>query len=157
MTRIKPTIRPYNPRTSAKIKIRIMPTNKRGCWAVPLTPASPTIPMAKPEARPLNPTLKPAPKSRKLLQKINGTKQSKHWHTCFEYIMYSSEHGPNRKFPRTKKEVCTSSYPWVPKGSYLTQDIYGCSCCKVYQKKRRALLARVTALGFICSLLVNYA
>lgn len=38
-----------------------MPTNNLGCWAVPLTPASPTIPMAKPAARPARPTERPAP------------------------------------------------------------------------------------------------
>lgn len=57
----KATIKPYNPRTSAKIKIKIMPTNKRGCWALPLTPASPTMPIAKPAAKPDKPTDKPAP------------------------------------------------------------------------------------------------
>ena len=56
------TIKPYNPNTSAKIRIRIMPTNRRGCWAVPRTPASPTIPTAKPAARPEKPTAKPAPR-----------------------------------------------------------------------------------------------
>lgn len=45
-----------------------MPTNNLGCCAVPRTPASPTMPMAKPAARPLRPTLKPAPSWRKLLQ-----------------------------------------------------------------------------------------
>ena len=34
------------PKTSAKMRIRIMPTNNLGCCAVPRTPASPTIPMA---------------------------------------------------------------------------------------------------------------
>ena len=56
------TIKPYRPNTSAKIKMRIMPTNKRGCWAVPRTPASPTIPTANPAARPENPTASPAPR-----------------------------------------------------------------------------------------------
>lgn len=45
-----------------------MPTNNLGCCAVPRTPASPTMPMAKPAARPLRPTLRPAPSWRKLLQ-----------------------------------------------------------------------------------------
>lgn len=44
-----------------------MPTKSLGCCAVPLTPASPTMPMAKPAASPLSPTLSPAPKWRKLL------------------------------------------------------------------------------------------
>ena len=65
--RMRATMRPYRPRTSAKIRIRIMPTKSRGCWAVPRTPASPTMPMAKPAARPLRPTLRPAPRWRKLL------------------------------------------------------------------------------------------
>lgn len=59
--RMRPTMRPYSPKTSAKIKIRIMPTNNLGCCAVPRTPASPTMPMAKPAAKPLRPTLSPAP------------------------------------------------------------------------------------------------
>ena len=70
--RIRATISPYNPNTSAKIRMRIMPTNNLGCWAVPRTPASPTIPMAKPAARPLNPTLMPAPKCKKLLKQRRG-------------------------------------------------------------------------------------
>jgi len=47
----KATIKPYNPKTSAKIRIKIIPTKSLGCWAVPRTPASPTIPMANPENR----------------------------------------------------------------------------------------------------------
>ena len=31
--RMRATMRPYRPRTSAKIRIRIMPTKSRGCWA----------------------------------------------------------------------------------------------------------------------------
>lgn len=50
------------------MRIRIIPTNSRGCCAVPRTPASPTIPMANPAAKPLRPTLRPAPKCVKLLQ-----------------------------------------------------------------------------------------
>jgi hypothetical protein len=34
------------PKTSAKMRIRIMPTKSLGCCAVPRTPASPTIPIA---------------------------------------------------------------------------------------------------------------
>lgn len=55
--------------TSAKIRMRIMPTKRRGCCAVPRTPASPTIPMAKPAANPERPTERPAPKCTKPLQK----------------------------------------------------------------------------------------
>ena len=75
--RMRATISPYNPNTSAKIRMRIMPTNNLGCWAVPRTPASPTIPMAKPAARPLNPTLMPAPKCKKLLQQTQGDIKNK--------------------------------------------------------------------------------
>lgn len=67
------TIRPYRPKTSAKMRIRIIPTNSLGCWAVPRTPASPTIPMAKPAARPENPTARPAPRWMKPLRKVSGT------------------------------------------------------------------------------------
>ena len=56
------TMSPYRPNTSAKMRIRIIPTNRRGCWAVPRTPASPTIPIANPAANPLNPTANPAPR-----------------------------------------------------------------------------------------------
>lgn len=68
--RIRATIKPYRPKTSAKMRIRIMPTNSRGCCAVPRTPASPTMPMANPAARPLNPTLRPAPSCKKLLYSV---------------------------------------------------------------------------------------
>merc|ERR1719296_635443 len=47
----KPTIKPYRPKASAKIRIRIMPTKRRGCWAFARTPASPTMPMARRVAR----------------------------------------------------------------------------------------------------------
>lgn len=59
---IRATISPYNPRTSAKMRIRIIPTKSLGCCAVPLTPASPTIPIANPAANPDKPTDRPAPK-----------------------------------------------------------------------------------------------
>lgn len=67
--RTKATMSPYRPRTSAKMRMRIIPTNSRGCWAVPRTPASPTIPIAKPAASPLKPTDRPAPRKRKDLEK----------------------------------------------------------------------------------------
>lgn len=63
------TMRPYRPSTSAKIRMRIMPTNRRGCCAAPRTPASPTMPIAKPAARPDRPTLRPAPSCPKFLHK----------------------------------------------------------------------------------------
>lgn len=65
-------MRPYRPNTSAKMRIRIIPTNSLGCWAVPRTPASPTMPMAKPAAKPEKPTARPAPKWMKPLE--NGKK-----------------------------------------------------------------------------------
>ena len=43
-------IKPYSPRASAKIKIRIIPTKIASYWALALTPASPTIPIARPAA-----------------------------------------------------------------------------------------------------------
>ena len=44
------------------MRIRIIPTKSLGCWAVPRTPASPTIPTAKPAASPARPTERPAPR-----------------------------------------------------------------------------------------------
>jgi len=76
VVRISATISPYKPSTSAKIRIRIMPTNSRGCWAVPLTPASPTTPIAKPAASPDNPTLSPAPSCRKDLHTATAQKNN---------------------------------------------------------------------------------
>jgi hypothetical protein len=55
------TIKPYKPKTSANIKISTMPTKSLGCCAIPLTPASPTIPIEKPAAMPASPTERPAP------------------------------------------------------------------------------------------------
>ena len=43
-------MRPYKPRASAKIRIKIIPTNILGSIALALTPESPTIPIAKPAA-----------------------------------------------------------------------------------------------------------
>ena len=60
--RMMPTIRPYSARASAKIKIKIIPTNNLGCWAFALTPASPTIPIAIPAANPDKPHANPAAK-----------------------------------------------------------------------------------------------
>eukprot|EP00923_Selenidium_pygospionis_P058797 GHVN01103388.1.p1 GENE.GHVN01103388.1~~GHVN01103388.1.p1 ORF type:complete len:141 (+),score=7.64 GHVN01103388.1:533-955(+) len=68
--KMRATMRPYKPNTSAKMRIRIMPTNKRGCCAVPRTPASPTIPIANPAASPDRPTLSPAPRSMKPLNSV---------------------------------------------------------------------------------------
>lgn len=48
--RIIAMISPYNPRASAKIKIRIIPTNILGSIAFALTPTSPTTPIASPAA-----------------------------------------------------------------------------------------------------------
>jgi hypothetical protein len=57
--RIRDTINPYNAKASPKIKIRIIPTNILSCCAFALTPASPTIPIANPAAKELNPQLSP--------------------------------------------------------------------------------------------------
>ena len=50
------------------MRIRIIPTKSLGCCAVPRTPESPTIPIAKPAAKPLKPTDSPAPRWRKDLK-----------------------------------------------------------------------------------------
>ena len=73
---------PYRPSTSAKMRMRIIPTKRRGCWAVPRTPASPTIPIAKPAARPDRPTDRPAPRWAKLLH--TGTQHS-YRHAAWPY------------------------------------------------------------------------
>ncbi len=44
------TMSPYSPRASAKIRIRIIPTNIFPSTALALTPQSPTTPIAKPAA-----------------------------------------------------------------------------------------------------------
>ena len=46
-------MRPYRPNASAKIRMRIMPTKSFSCCPIARTPASPTIPIAMPAARPL--------------------------------------------------------------------------------------------------------
>lgn len=46
--RINDTIRPYKAKAYPKINIRIIPTKILSCWAFALTPASPTMPIAKP-------------------------------------------------------------------------------------------------------------
>lgn len=51
---IKETIRPYNPKASAKINIKIIPTKILSCKALQRTPASPTRPIAYPAAYFLN-------------------------------------------------------------------------------------------------------
>ena len=58
--KIRETISPYNPNASAKIRIKIIPTNILSCCAFALTPASPTTPIASPAASELNPQHKPA-------------------------------------------------------------------------------------------------
>jgi hypothetical protein len=41
---------PYSAKASAKMRIKIMPTNILSYYAFALTPASPTIPIASPAA-----------------------------------------------------------------------------------------------------------
>ena len=48
--RIKETIKPYKAKAYPKININIIPTNILSCCALARTPASPTIPIAKPAA-----------------------------------------------------------------------------------------------------------
>merc|ERR1719461_2396535 len=54
------TIKPKSPRASAKIRMRIIPTTM-SFWAFARTAASPTTPMARPEAREERPQQSPAP------------------------------------------------------------------------------------------------
>lgn len=55
-------MRPYKAKASPKIKINIIPTNILSCCAFALTPASPTIPIAKPAAKELKPQHNPEAK-----------------------------------------------------------------------------------------------
>lgn len=48
--KISETMSPYKARASPKINIKIMPTKILSCCALALTPASPTIPIARPAA-----------------------------------------------------------------------------------------------------------
>ena len=57
--KIRDTIRPYKAKASPKIKIKIIPTKILSCWAFARTPASPTIPIANPAAKELNPQHNP--------------------------------------------------------------------------------------------------
>ena len=57
----KAIIKPYSATASAKIKINIIPINILSYYAFARTPASPTIPIAKPAAKELNPQHRPAP------------------------------------------------------------------------------------------------
>ncbi len=63
---------PNNPMTSEKINISTIPASIRGCLANERTPASPTIPMANPEASAANPVIKPAESNKDPLKMING-------------------------------------------------------------------------------------
>ena len=58
--RINETMSPYNPRASAKIKIKMSPTKTLSSCALAFTPASPTIPIANPAAMQLKPQDIPA-------------------------------------------------------------------------------------------------
>jgi len=76
------------------MRMRIIPTKSLGCCAVPLTPASPTMPMAKPAARPARPTERPAPSCTKPLASDIDTatvmdfmKQHR-WHEIANYFQY---------------------------------------------------------------------
>ena len=53
------TMRPYRPKASAKMRIRIIPTKICSYWAFALTPASPTIPIARPAPRAERPQQRP--------------------------------------------------------------------------------------------------
>merc|ERR1719492_637537 len=56
------TINPYKPRASAKMRIKIIPTNSPFSCALARVPLSPTIPMAIPAPRPERPQERPAAK-----------------------------------------------------------------------------------------------
>ena len=58
---IRDIINPYKATASAKMRIRIIPIKIFSYWALALTPASPTIPIANPAANELSPQQSPAP------------------------------------------------------------------------------------------------
>ena len=68
-------MRPYNPIASAKIRVRIIPTKTPSVWAYALTPASPAIPIAKPDASAENPQQIPAAK---ILNPLSPVKSVSH-------------------------------------------------------------------------------
>lgn len=57
--KMRETMRPYKARASPKMRIRIIPTKILSCCAFARTPASPTIPIARPAARELKPQHSP--------------------------------------------------------------------------------------------------
>lgn len=57
-------MRPYRPRASAKIRIKIIPTNILDSIAFALTPESPTMPIASPAAYVIFHKLRNLPKMR---------------------------------------------------------------------------------------------
>jgi len=105
-----------------------MPTKSLGCWAVPLTPASPTMPIAKPAASPLRPTLSPAPRWRKLLRREMRVSQRKDvddqsglifqvMHECNEWLS-AEEVRPNAiglipQTPECQSTISCSSEQWI--------------------------------------------
>ena len=60
--RIRPTISPYNPSASAKMRMSTIPTKSLGCSAEARVRQSPTMPIASPADSPLNPHASPPPK-----------------------------------------------------------------------------------------------
>merc|ERR1719193_336210 len=73
LLRVRDQTRPARPAQAAYDEHRLlplpsavdattMPTKRRGCCAFARTPASPTMPMARPAARELMPTVRPAPR-----------------------------------------------------------------------------------------------
>ena len=102
-----------------------IPTKSLGCCAVPLTPASPTIPIAKPAARPARPTERPAPSWMKPWKRdiFGATTDSRL--VCTRNLQGVESYGFQRLRPRRRvhrSAVCCSERVGTPNRSESTHS-----------------------------------